>query len=54
MSTSQLPGYYDSVEEAKQVASNLLYLLERSGIEFSEDARDKILREVRLINAICF
>jgi hypothetical protein len=53
MTTKQLPDYYDSIEEARQVASNLLYLLERSNIAFSEETRECMLREIRLINSIC-
>jgi len=53
MKSTSLPKYYDSAQEAKEVASNLLYLLERSGIPFADDVREIMLDEIRLILAVC-
>lgn len=53
MKLTKLPKYYDNDQEAKEVVSNLLYLLERSGIDFTDDARRAMLDEIRLIQAIC-
>jgi hypothetical protein len=54
MPINQLPNYCDSIEEAKEVAENLLYLLERSSVEISEDARSNILAEIQLICSVCY
>jgi len=53
MNPASLPKYYDSAQEAKEVASNLLYLLERSGIPLTDDVREMMLDEIRLIQAFC-
>ena len=53
MNSTSLPKYYDSAQEAKEVASNLLYLLERSGIPLADDVREKMLGEIRLIQEVC-
>ena len=53
MNCTSLPKYYDGAQEAKEVASNLLYLLERSGIPLADDVRKMMLDEIRLIQAVC-